>query len=232
MRRIKQKIRSNFEMSKQLSPENDIVFTDIVCYLRTSNLNSWQTEEIIEEILGIFLSAQARNEPLSHVVGPDYKNFCLEVAANASTQPLSLRVLEDFQIVINGLGILFIIDLLFNYLPSMIKQQQLMLDYSFSLGTALSTIAIIVLAFSIVYYIGQHSFELTDKINLPVSKIRRFLIGGAIGGLFFLFIIAGIKLRAYTLFTIPIYYPVFIIGGLYLVTFGLERTIIRRPSSK
>ncbi|MEN6347960.1 MAG: hypothetical protein ABFD08_00985 [Syntrophomonas sp.] len=231
MQRIKQKIRSNYELSQQLTPENSIIFTDIVCYLRTGNLNSWQTEEIIEEILDIFLSAQAREEPLTQVIGPDYKAFCLEIAANAVPQPISLRVLENFEIVVNGLGILFVIDLLLNYLPRMIKQQQLILNYSFSLGTAFSAIGIIVLAFGIVYYIGQHSFELTENMNVNVSKIRRFLIGGAIGGLFFLFIIAGAKLQAYTLFAIPIYYPALIIGGLYLFVFGLDKTI-GRPSSK
>lgn len=232
MQSIKQKIKSNLEMSKQLSPENNIVFTDIVCYLRTSNLNNWKTEEIIEEILDIFLSAQARNEPLSRVIGPDYKTFCREVAANASTQPLSLRVLEDLQIVVNGLGILFIIDLVLNYLPGMIKQQQLTLNYSLSLGTALVTIAIIVLAFSIVHYIGQHSFELTDKTKLPTSKIKRFLIGGTIGGIVFLSIIATAKLRAFTLFTVPIYYPILTLGALYLVTFGFERTILKSSLSE
>jgi DNA-binding ferritin-like protein (Dps family) len=232
MQSIKQKIKSNFEMSKQLSPENNVVFTDIVCYLRTSNLNNWRTEEIIEEILDIFLSAQARNEPLSQVIGPDYKTFCREVAANTSTQPLNLRILENFQIVVNGLGILFIIDLVLNYLPGMIKQQQLMLNYSLSLGTVLTTIGIIVLAFSIVHYIGQHSFELTDKSNLPASKIRRFLIGGTIGGIIFLFIIVTAKLRAYTLFTVPIYYPVLTIGVLYLVTFWLEGNLLKHSLSK
>jgi len=232
MQSIKQKIKSNYELSKQLSPENDIVFTDVVCYLRTSNLNKWQTEEIIEEILDIFLGAQARNEPLSHVVGPDYKAFCLEVAANASTQPIGLRILENVQIIINGLGILFIIDFLFSYLPSMIKQQKLIIDYSFSLGSALSTVGIIALAFGIVYYIGQHSFDLTNEITLPVSKTRRFLIGGAIGGLIFLFILAGVKLQDYILFTVPIYYPVLVIGGLYLAAFGLERAFIRYPLAK
>lgn len=61
-------------------------------------------------------------------------------------------------------------------------------------------------------------------MNVKASKIRRFLIGGAIGGLFFLFIIAGAKLQAYTLFTIPIYYPALTIGGLYLVAFVLNET--------
>ncbi|CEO87604.1 hypothetical protein [Syntrophaceticus schinkii] len=39
MSKVEKMVKKNYELSKKLTPENDAVYTDIVCYLRTSALD-------------------------------------------------------------------------------------------------------------------------------------------------------------------------------------------------
>ena len=54
MSKAERERKENFELSKSLTKENDEIFTDIVCYLRVSDLTEEDQEEIISDILGCF----------------------------------------------------------------------------------------------------------------------------------------------------------------------------------
>lgn len=178
--------KENIEFSKSLTKENDEVFTNIVCYLRVSNLNEESQEEIIGDILRMFLDCQENDKTIDIVIGKDYKEFTdnIILATNPKFSILN-KIKEYFSITIMGLCLLLTIDFIFVYLPKMINEGfNLNYQYPIELSTIIKCIIIIVVASTIFDYIGKNSFELSTK-HFP--KLSNFMLGAGIAA-FILFL--------------------------------------------
>ena len=166
----------NLRFSENLTDRNNKIFTDIVIYLRVSNLNEESQEEIISDILRMFLDCQENDKPIENMIGQDYKQFTdnIILAMNPKVSIMN-KVKEYSKIAIMGFCILLTIDFIFEYLPKMIKEGfNLNYQYSIELGTIIKYIIIMIAACAIFDYIGKNSFELSKK---HFSKLSNFIIG-------------------------------------------------------
>jgi len=80
MNKIKIENKINYKNMMKVEEKYQDLVTDIVCYLRVE-LNEEDSEEAVNDINDILLSAQDRGEDLYEVVG-DYQIFCKEVIAS------------------------------------------------------------------------------------------------------------------------------------------------------
>lgn len=217
MSKVEKMVKKNYELSKKLTPENDAVYTDIVCYLRTSALDELETEEIIEDIIGMFLETQERGEKIEKVIGDDYQAFCDSIIEAAQPKKFTWRkMFSNLEIVVYVIAILWLIDLVFIYLPQTIKQGRLILDYQVNLGFLLNTAIILLAVFSILNYIGKTSFQ--DRKEKHQRKRRENLLWGCIfGGIIALLVFIPLKLGSFILFSMKIYYLAAVLAGLYLL---------------
>lgn len=166
----------NLRFSENLTDRNNKIFTDIVIYLRVSNLNEESQEEIISDILRMFLDCQENDKPIENMIGQDYKQFTdnIILAMNPKVSIMN-KVKEYSKIAIMGFCILLTIDFIFEYLPKMIKEGfNLNYQYPIELGTIIKYIIIMIVACAIFDYIGKNSFELSKK---HFSKLSKFIIG-------------------------------------------------------
>ena len=166
----------NLRFSENLTDRNNKIFTDIVIYLRVSNLNEESQEEIISDILRMFLDCQENDKPIENMIGQDYKQFTdnIILAMNPKVSIMN-KVKEYSKIAIMGFCILLTIDFIFEYLPKMIKEGfNLNYQYPIELGTIIKYIIIMIVACAIFDYIGKNSFELSKK---HFSKLSNFIIG-------------------------------------------------------
>lgn len=171
--------KENIEFGKSLIKENNKVFTDIVCYLRVSNLNEENQEEIISDIIRMFLDCQENDKPIESVIGNDYKQFTdnIILAMNAKFSIIN-KIKEYCTIAIMGFCILLTIDFVFLYLPKMIKEGfNFNYQYPIELDTIIRCIVIIVVSCAIFDYIGKNSFELSKK---HFSKLSNFIFGASV----------------------------------------------------
>ncbi|ABO51726.1 membrane protein [Desulforamulus reducens MI-1] len=206
MKDIEGMIRKNYELSKQLTPRNEVIYTDIVCYLRTSSLNELEVEELIQEILEIFLSTQSRGERIEQAIGTDYRSFCDSLIAAASVQPRRNkwhRTLANLEMWINTIIILWLIDLVFEHLPKMIQYKKPLLNYEVNAGFLISALLIVLAAIFTVKYIGKHSFSLSAKKSL--RKRVGMISGFAVGTLFALLFVVSKELGSFVLFSAKLY---------------------------
>lgn len=166
----------NIEFSKSLTNENNKIFTDIVCYLRVSNLNEENQEEIISDILRMFLDCQDNDKPIESVIGENYKEFTDNIISAMNPQfSIISKIKEYFIITIMGFCILLTIDFISEYLPKMIKEGfSFNYQYPIESATIIRCIIIIVAASSIFNYIGKNSFKLSKK---QFSKLSKFILG-------------------------------------------------------
>ncbi|MBE6072749.1 MAG: hypothetical protein E7208_12530 [Clostridium butyricum] len=177
----------NFKFSKNLTDKNNEVFTDIVCYLRVSNLNEESQEEIISDILRMFLDCQESDKPIESIIGEDYKQFTDNIISAMNPKVSIINKIKEYsKISVMGFCLLLTIDFIFEYLPKMIKEDFIFnYQYPIKLDTIIKYIIILVVASAIFDYIGKNSFELSRK---QFSKPSKFILG-AVFAIFIIFLV-------------------------------------------
>lgn len=87
--------RSLKEFRKGLEKENRQLFDKIILNIDSYYLNSIQKEEIYEELLGMFVESENRNEYLSLIIGPDVNEFCKALIKNAKRKTILEKVISS-----------------------------------------------------------------------------------------------------------------------------------------
>lgn len=210
-------------MSRQLTPRNEVIYTDIVCYLRTSALDEFTVEEIIQDILEIILSTQARGERVEQVIGSDYRAFCDRLIAGVLKQPRRhkwQKHLDNVEIWLNALVLLWLIDLAFEHLPRMVHYKNMLLSYQVNAAFLANALLIVLAATFATNYIGKNSFSLSA--NKEKRKKTGLISGFAVGTLFALFILISRELSSYILFTTKLYYIAATLAAVMLLLKGIQ----------
>jgi len=218
MGKVEDLIKKNYELSKKLTPENDEIFTSIVCYLRTSGLDELEAEEIIQDILGMFLEAQERGDEIKQVIGDDYQAFCDSIIATSQPKRFTWRKLfSNLEIVVYSVAILMAIDIVFVNLPQMIREGRLLLDFRVSLGFLIQSAIVFLAAVLIVKYVGKTSFkELKEKQKK--HKWRQFVLTWVVLSCFIALLgLIRYKLDPVVFFSVKMYYLAAALVGLYLL---------------
>ena len=86
-------LKENNEQEKRLNAENHRVLTDIVVYLRASNISPWRQELVRRDIRQMLADGEARGEDAAAVIGNDYKAFCDSVLAEIPPMSRGERLL-------------------------------------------------------------------------------------------------------------------------------------------
>ncbi|BCZ47301.1 membrane protein [Clostridium gelidum] len=176
MNSLKMLRNENLKFSQNLTHKDNEVFTDIVCYLRVSNIAEESQEEIISDILRMFLDCQENDKPIESIIGEDYKQFTDNIISAMNPKVSIINKIKEYsKIAIMGFCILLTIDFVFEYLPKIIKEGfNFNYQYPIELVTIIKFIIIIVVASAIFDYIGRSSFELSRK---HFSKLSKFVLG-------------------------------------------------------
>ncbi|PIH03849.1 DUF1129 domain-containing protein [Clostridium combesii] len=215
---IKDLVKSTNELSETLNDINQEIFTNIVCYLRASSLSERECEESIQEILDMFLTAENNKESVENIIGNNPQKFCDEIVQSYSAKKFSWEnILVNSRIILNGFFILWTINIIFDYIPQIIKSKSLLLNFNFSLPFVINTLLITILSFAVFNYIGKTAFkEESNKIF-----VIKFML------LYIIFMIISVfmwkKLSKIILFTTKIHYVLIFIAISYLILFLLSQ---------
>ena len=154
--------KENNKQDKLLSKENYSILTDIVVYLRSSNLTDYSVEAIRKELRGMALESELRNEKFSNVVGEDYKLFCDELIKNGTQKTLYEKILENLSVFFEVVAFLLFMEIFFtSTITNIITKGNFVMPIK--LGFVISTVCVIIFAYAIVWYITKYSFELSNK---------------------------------------------------------------------
>ncbi|MGE5629064.1 MAG: DUF1129 family protein [Solirubrobacterales bacterium] len=212
MSNVKAMIKKNYEISKSLNEENNKIYTDILCYLRTSMPETVKTEEIISDILDMFLSGQYQGKSAKDIIGNDYKLFCDSIIESVEINSFSIQVFkENALLIVNCFFILLTINVIFEYIPLVLKSGSIT-NYGVSAGFIINSIIITSLATGIVMFVGKNSFNLSGE----KGKKYYFALWLGLSIIFFLIIIISLKFSKYYILSINPYF-VFIAIILYWI---------------
>lgn len=167
--------KENNERDKLLTKENGLLITDMVVYLRCSDLCDYDIEVIRRDLFGMIYEAQMRNESASQVIGDSYKSFCDEIMANGRQKDFYEKFLEWAYIVIVGAGTLYLIEIFFSgFFLDLLRGN---FSMPISAGFLISTVLIILGAVVMYWYITKHSFELP---GVGLNRYKMVFLGGFI----------------------------------------------------
>lgn len=207
--------KENNRQDKQLSKENNTIMTDMVCYLRSSDLCDYDIEIIRKELTGMALEAQLRNEKFNMVVGDDYKAFCDELMKNGRQKTLYEKALEIFYVLVFGLGIMYLVEVLFSQtIINIFKFGQFAM--AITSGFLVSSFLAVVTAFGLYHYFTKNSFELT---NLNRKNQIIFIIGFT--AVWTALVLIKVFMGKTVLWSVNCLYPAMFLA----VAFGLIKTL-------
>ncbi|WP_140420866.1 DUF1129 family protein [Bacillus cereus] len=167
-------IKLNNKKRELLTPENEAAYSDMLVYLRLSNVPEQQVEELLLEILDHLIEAQTENKNAYDIFGSDLQSYCDElISALPAQTKLEKTSLIGF-VVSLLLAIQFGIDAIVSFFISTFGNTAEQLTPVFSIpGTTLSVSLIILGILLILYLLKRYSFD--EKINWK----RRILFGFA-----------------------------------------------------
>lgn len=223
MSSIDEKRKENNRISEDLNEENLEMYTDFVCYLRVSDLSEEEQEEILSDVLLMFLEWQQDGKLIEDMVGGDLKKFADDtIAAVNPHKTIIQKIKENLGIVIEGFCIMLTIDFVFLYSSKIIKGNVNM-TYDYDLSMLFRTVIFIGIAYWIINYIGKNSFEV--KRSKKHNKLANFIFGASITGLIIFTVIMSKILSSIIIFSLNIICVATVIG-IYWIYKGVNKFII------
>lgn len=225
MSSVAKRRKENNKISENLTKENLEIYTDFVCYLRMSDLREEEQEEIISDVLLMFLEWQQEGKSIENMVGGNLKRFADDtiVAVNPHKTMVE-KIKENLAIIIECFCIMLTIDFVFVYLHKVIKGN-ISISYDYDLSMLFRWVIFAGLAYWFINYIGKNSFELSRKGKY--SKLANFIFGASIAGLTIFTILMSKVLSGIVIVSLNVIY-VSVIIGVYWIYKGIRKFGVKK----
>ncbi len=211
-RKVKELNRENNRLDEEIWEENQEIFTDMICYLRGSELSEYNIEVVRHDLTEMVIAAQERGEDIEKVIGGDYQNFCDEVIATFPKKTVKQKLISSLDMICLGLAILSVINILISkdtirMIQYFIAGKDIDFNIAVSLGTVFSAVFIISLAYMMVKIIMKNAF----RKDLKHKKIVDFIASAVYG----IILIAIAWVGRNTLFTVNIFAAIAVTVALF-----------------
>lgn len=174
--------KANNENEHLLNVESKKYMIDIVCYLRTKNVDSYEIEVIRSDIFSMFLDAQNRGETIDKVLGNDYKSFCDGILQSADFRKKRNIICEWADCVLSALLVLVAITFLFSGMCSKIINHifhGIEFDWSWGITSGnLITWSVLIIAVFVFLFVATNT-SLTNS-NSGHSRTVNFLFSAGL----------------------------------------------------
>ena len=198
-------LEENNRAEGALSKKGQELLTDIVVYLRSSRISTWEQEQVRRDVTRMLLDAESRGEEAQAVIGPDPKGFCDSIIAELPPMPRWESLLCSVRDGLLAAAVLAAIWFGFGVLEGLLGAGSWP-ELTLTIGQILSGAGILLTACGVVYWICRSSFSVGQKKG---PWILLFLI-------FFAVLCAGIFLRQ-PIATLPIPAAACVVAGLFVV---------------
>lgn len=179
MNKTKKLNRQNNQLDTQIWPENQEIYGDMICYIRSANISEYEIEMVRQDLIEMILSAQGRGEGISSLFSGNYQSFCDEVIAAIPPRTPKQRLLSFFDSGFWYLSILIGLNILLSKdFPKIIQaafaKAPIRWSLSVSLGSLVSMLVILFAAILLVQWICKTSFEKKQNPLLMVAAALGF----------------------------------------------------------
>lgn len=150
------------QLSKQLSPENNRIYTDICIYIRSFPCTDFQQEILRSDILSIMLEGQQRGDSMEEVIGQDYQEFCNRVYEEIPHITPKQQRLSLMSTLSYCVAILLTIQTILTTIDNLMTPAPIT-HIPVTLGNLLCDVMIILCAIYFINHITTHALSLDNK---------------------------------------------------------------------
>lgn len=154
---IKSLLKQNNRRSKIIFDENQEVYTNMILYLRGSNLSFYNQEVVRADIIELILDGQERGDNIGAVMGGNYKAICDEIVEAMPNKTKKEGTAEIAGILLNVAWFFSTIKIIETLLTRVINKQP-GLNYILTIGEIYSWLLAGVFSILIVRYITRKAF--------------------------------------------------------------------------
>lgn len=200
----------------KLQNEYLTTFQQIEMYVNAQYIDDATQEELLSELLDIFLTSQEADKPVKSIVGNNLEEFCKAFCSDCGIKNKILHILDGLKsiswalVFISGLDILTI---LFDYLDGVSVDFFATLSSINVSGYLMGIVVAMIIGFTCNFVVRNLMFK-TKHVSMNLLKIITYVISG--------FAVAGIFIIIYSnetsLFNFPVW-VVLLIGLIYLAIY-------------
>ena len=162
-KKMAKKLRTaNNQREKAMSQESMVVYTDMVVYLRASNLTAMQQEQVRSDLIDMILDGEQRGDNIEDILGGDYKNFCDEIMANFPPRTLKSKMLSGLATISLCFAILLGITVVTQLIENVVESRPLW-QYDFQITDLIMLLVYTGVAWIIVEVICKNVFKKPQK---------------------------------------------------------------------
>ncbi|WP_426351282.1 hypothetical protein ACPWSR_08645 [Alloiococcus sp. CFN-8] len=209
-KKCKELLRKNNDREKKLLKSNNEIYTDMIVYLRGSDMTMYNQELVREDLIQMILDGQDRGEDIQKVMGCNYKEVCDEIIENMPKRTKTQKLCDIIESYLSYIWIIGFITII-KFLISGLANGENTIVLPISVGDIINMLIIIIAANLIVNYIIKNSFK-NKKENKIISFIKLWLL--------FMLLLSLAIANAYfldtTLVTIPLITAIIIVGAIFI----------------
>ena len=169
-------LKQNNQREKELTKENNQVLTDMVVYLRGSDLSDYNQELVRADLIEMVLDAQVRGDDIEKVFGENYQSICDDIISAFPKRTTSQRVLSSINNVLTCVSVLTLILALQSGILIMMNKESVMVTVT--LGTLLNYLIITVAVIVGLNYFMRHVYDVEGKRKKETKRrvVKEFLL--------------------------------------------------------
>lgn len=217
-------LRKLNKMSEEnMSKESNEVYTDMILYLRLSDLTLFQQETVRSDLIQMILDGEQHGKNIHEILGGDYKNMVDEIINSFPPRSTKDKLLDFLSIGTLSFSIVLLIFVLSQFLNSLLFNNKVELWTFDFLSSYLVILPLSLLAaFFAVKNISKITQVKTDQPNSKMKEPNKFWI------YFFIFIGITFMAKRYLdsiLFQISLMTMIAVVIMLFIAHFLIEAGI-------
>ena len=164
------KENNKFEYNN-LSEHSKNVMTDIVCYLRGSDLSEYNQEVVRRDIDYMLSDGETRGETAELVVGREYQAFCDEIVKSFPKRTTAEKIISNINDITSAISVIAFIWLFVKVTQSIVEGNSIF-RLQITMGEIIGNIIAVIEAKIIFNYITHKAF---NESYIKKNKIKYFL---------------------------------------------------------
>ena len=166
-------LRKNNKREKEIHKNNDEIYTDMIVYLRGSDMTSYNQELVREDLIQMIIDGQNRGEDIEKVIGDNYKEICDEIIETMPKKTKIQKIVSTLELSLSLIWILGTISIIRTIIINFISNDKNW-DFALSIGDIINMIIIIFIANIVVKYTCKTAFNNTHK-NKIISFLKTWI---------------------------------------------------------
>jgi len=171
-------LKKNNLREKEIFKENQEIYTNMIVYIRSSNMTEYNQEVVREDIINMILDGQQRGDTIQKIIGGDYKEVCDEIIAAMPKKTPKERIMDFVAIILSALWVLGAIALVENLITDLLAEPKSFM-FILTVGDSINAAIIVLAAIAIYYYVSKTAFK-TMKEKRAISFLKLWLVSFAV----------------------------------------------------